>query len=65
MFAWLQECPHCGYVASKLENELEVPADLLQEEMPPIDWPSMGRYVYLAKFKSKTDMEDYFKFILD
>ena len=38
---------------------------VLQEEMPPIDWPSMGRYVYLAKFKSKTDMEDYFKFILD
>lgn len=38
---------------------------VLQEEMPPIDWPSMGRYVYLAKFKAKMDMEDYFKFILD
>ena len=32
MFAWLQECPHCGYVASKLENELEVPADLLKTD---------------------------------
>ncbi len=32
MFAWLQECPHCGYVASKLENELEVPANLLKTD---------------------------------
>lgn len=32
MFAWLQECPHCGYVAVKLENELEVPVDLLKTD---------------------------------
>ena len=30
MFAWLQECPHCGYVAVNLENELEVSSDLLK-----------------------------------
>ena len=28
---------------------------VMQEEMPPIDWPSMGRYVYMAKFKEKED----------
>ena len=32
MFAWLVECPHCGYVASKLENELEVSSDLLKTD---------------------------------
>ncbi len=37
---------------------------VLQEEMPPIDWPSMGRYVYLARFKSKAEMEAYFAFVL-
>ena len=38
---------------------------VLQEEMPPIDWPSMGRYVYLAKFKEKAEMDRFFKFVLD
>ncbi len=37
---------------------------VMQEEMPPIDWPSMGRYVYLARFKSKAEMEAYFAFVL-
>lgn len=32
MFAWLQECPHCGYVASNLENELKVSSDLLKSD---------------------------------
>ena len=40
-------------------------ADLvLQEEMPPIDWPSMGRYVYMAKFREKAEMDEYFAFVL-
>jgi hypothetical protein len=30
MFAWLQECPHCGYVAVDIENELDVPSDFLK-----------------------------------
>lgn len=30
MFAWLQECPHCGYVAVDIENELNVSADFLK-----------------------------------
>ncbi len=37
---------------------------VLQEEMPPIDWPSMGRYVYLARFREKAEMEAYFTFVL-
>ena len=37
---------------------------VMQEEMPPIDWPSMGRYVYMAKFKSKEEMEQFFAFVL-
>lgn len=37
---------------------------VLQEEMPPIDWPSMGRYVYLARFKQKEEMDRYFAFVL-
>ena len=32
MDTWLVECPHCGYVASNLENKLEVPADLLKTD---------------------------------
>ena len=32
MFAWLQECPHCGYVAVDIENELEVSSDLLKSD---------------------------------
>ena len=37
----------------------------MTEEMPPIDWPSMGRYVYMAKFKEKAEMEEYFRFVLE
>ena len=37
---------------------------VMQEEMPPIDWPSMGRYVYMAKFRDKAEMDVYFAFVL-
>ena len=37
---------------------------VMQEEMPPIDWPSMGRYVYMAKFKEREEVERYFAFVL-
>jgi len=39
-------------------------AIVLQEEMPPVDWPSMGRYVYMARFKERDEMEEYFKYVL-
>ena len=38
---------------------------VLQEEMPPIDWPSMGRYVYMARFTEKEEMERFFSFVLN
>lgn len=38
---------------------------VMQEEMPPIDWPSMGKYVYMARFREKEDMDLFFRFVLD
>lgn len=32
MFAWLDECPHCGYVAADIEKELEASPDMLKSE---------------------------------
>ena len=32
MFAWLDECPHCGYVAANIENELHAPAHILKTD---------------------------------
>ena len=37
---------------------------VMQKEMPPIDWPSMGRYVYMARFKEKKEMDKYFACVL-
>ena len=37
---------------------------VMQEEMPPIDWPSMGRYVYIARFREKEEMDRFFAFVL-
>ena len=37
---------------------------VMSEEMPPIDWPSMGRYVYIARFKERPEMEEFFEFVL-
>ncbi len=38
---------------------------VLHEEMPPIDWPSMGRYVYLARFIEKEEMDRFFSYALE
>ncbi|MBQ6388736.1 MAG: ATP-grasp domain-containing protein [Mogibacterium sp.] len=37
---------------------------VMQEEMPPIDWPSMGRYVYIARFREDEEMDEFFSFVL-
>lgn len=37
---------------------------VMQEEMPEIDWPSMGRYVYMARFREKADMDSFFTYVL-
>lgn len=56
-----------GHVFTHSHEEIleRYDADLvLIEEMPPVDWPSMGRYVYMAKFKEKAEMDEYFAFVL-
>ena len=37
---------------------------VMQAEMPEIDWPSMGRYVYMARFREKADMDSFFSYVL-
>lgn len=34
------------------------------EEMPPIDWPQMGRYAYMARFRSEEEMREFFAYTL-
>jgi len=54
-----------GYVHSHEEIMERYGSDIvMQEEMPRIDWPSMGRFVYMARFSKIKDMEDYFDYIL-
>ena len=37
---------------------------VMQEEMPEIDWPQMGRYAYMAKFPTEEEMREFFSFVL-
>ena len=39
------------------------PAIVMQEEMPPVNWPQMGRVMYTAKFKTKKEMEEFIDFV--
>lgn len=34
------------------------------EEMPPIDWPQMGRYLYMARFRTLEEVEDFLRFVV-
>ena len=36
---------------------------VMQEEMPPMNWPQMGRYMYTAKFKSFEEAEAFIRFV--
>ena len=71
-----QEMPYyCAYAARKdghsfihtHEEIMERYGEqiVMQAEMPPIDWPSMGRYVYMAKFQEKEDMNGFFRYVLE
>ena len=56
-----------GHVFSHSEEEIleRYGRDIvMRQEMPPIDWPSMGRYVYIARFREKEEMDRYFRFVL-
>ena len=65
---------YCAYAARKdghsylrsHEEIMERYGDqiVLWEEMPPIDWPQMGRYVYMARFKTYEEVQKYFEFVV-
>ena len=64
----------CAYAARKDGHEYRntheqvlarYGADLvMQKEMPPIDWPQMGRYLYMARFRTEEEMREFFSFVL-
>ena len=37
---------------------------VMQEEMPPMNWPQMGRYLYMARFRTEEEMREFFSFVL-
>ena len=38
---------------------------VMQEEMPPMNWPQMGRYMYTARLKTRGDADAFIHFVLD
>ena len=36
---------------------------VMQEEMPPMNWPQMGRYMYTAKLKTFEEAEAFIHFV--
>ena len=44
MFAWLRECPECGYVAKRLSNRTGVTREWLQENLRPSEGDSAPLY---------------------
>ncbi len=36
---------------------------VMQEEMPPMNWPQMGRYMYTAKLESFEEAEEFIRFV--
>jgi hypothetical protein len=36
---------------------------VMQEEMPPINWPQMGRYMYTARLKSFEETQAFIQFV--
>lgn len=38
-------------------------AIVMQEEMPPVNWPQMGRFMYTARFKTLQETEDFIRFV--
>jgi len=37
---------------------------VMQEEMPPMNWPQMGRYMYTARLKTREETEAFIQFVL-
>ena len=40
-------------------------AMVMQEEMPPMNWPQMGRYMYTAKLRTFGEAQAFIRFVLD
>ena len=40
-------------------------AMVMQEEMPPVNWPQMGRVMYTVKLKTKKEVNEFIKFVHD
>ena len=36
---------------------------VMQEEMPPMNWPQMGRYMYTAKLRTFEEAEEFIRFV--
>ena len=56
-----------GHTYSRTHEEImaRYGADMvMQEEMPPMNWPQMGRYMYTARLKSLEETEEFIQFVL-
>ena len=36
---------------------------MMQEEMPPMNWPQMGRYMYTARLKTFEEAQEFIRFV--
>ena len=55
-----------GHIYAHTHGEIMIlyGADMvMQEEMPPMNWPQMGRYMYTAKLKTFEDAEAFIRFV--
>ena len=55
-----------GHVYARTHEEImaKYGADMvMQEEMPPMNWPQMGRYMYTAKLKEFEEAEEFIRFV--
>ena len=41
------------------------PAMVMQEEMPPVNWPQMGRVMYTVKLKTLKEVNEFISFVHD
>lgn len=66
--AWVRECPHCGYVAENLEDELTIDKDFLESEQyktcDDIKFQSKLSEIfyknYLIQTKKSEDVDSFF-----
>ena len=75
VFPWPDRTYYCAYASRKdghtyIHTHDEIMAAygdrmVMQEEMPPMNWPQMGRYMYTARLDSLEDTEAFIHFVLD